>query len=580
MSACAGSAPHLRHSLRAGIRLLTPLSALLIVATTHAAGTSDLRSARIHYALEGRADGAYARGTIVIAPGVRAGTRMRVMLQQREARNGRVRWRDRARVTVRLHRRTARFVVRWRRPPAGRVVFLRISVYAGRRLVGRSATNPVRAGDPGTVFYSGEGDAGAGDVGDNVIRLVASFGFLGLGPHYDGRWTSSVQCDPSSATPSRASIGSEPITELAGFSLGRLGPIYFLRKPPAWAAQIDYVLLLDPGSSSDMQPCDPKPSIAPATALAGWLARRATNQLVIIAGPATLSDNYAGLDQRYLSALAPDQRRQVLICYKTSPAHPAFLESQNGGFGWMVGAPPPATCPSGTHERRWSIPGGGGGSTSPPTRTGTSTPPPAPLPAGEFYVQNADGGIYWRSAPDWNAAEASPGNGFYSGTVIKPTCHAIGAANVPGSTDAMWEQASRVSGPGSGSGWINEHFIADNQPINQPSPGVPACQSASPPPPPPQTWSEQETPNHPVNTFTNYHNASGMGPAIAAGLWVQVSCKAYDPTIQSVNPDGYWYRIASAPWSNAYYSPANTFMNGDPYGGPYTHNTDFAVPNC
>ncbi len=147
----------------------------------------------------------------------------------------------------------------------------------------------------------------------------------------------------------------------------------------------------------------------------------------------------------------------------------------------------------------------------------------------------------------------------------------------------MWEQASWVSGSGSGSGWVNEHFIADNQPINQPSPGVPACSSSAPPPPlppPPRTWPEQETPNHPVNTFTNYHNASGIGPQIAAGQWVQVSCKVYDPTIQSVNPDGYWYRIASSPWNNTYYSPANTFMNGDPYGGPYTHNTDFAVPNC
>jgi hypothetical protein len=71
-----------------------------------------------------------------------------------------------------------------------------------------------------------------------------------------------------------------------------------------------------------------------------------------------------------------------------------------------------------------------------------------------------------------------------------------------------------------------------------------------------------------------------MGQPIAAGQWVQVSCKVYDPTIASVNPDGYWYRIASAPWNNACYSPANTFMNGDPYGGPYTHNTDFSVANC
>ena len=117
-------------------------------------------------------------------------------------------------------------------------------------------------------------------------------------------------------------------------------------------------------------------------------------------------------------------------------------------------------------------------------------------------------------------------------------------------------------------------------PSNQPPTNQPPTNQPPNPPQLPPTWREQETPNHPVNTFTNYHNASGMGPAIAAGQWVDVSCKVYDPFIASVNPDGYWYRIASSPWNNAYYSPANTFMNGDPYGGPYTHNTDFAVPNC
>jgi len=215
----------------------------------------------------------------------------------------------------------------------------------------------------------------------------------------------------------------------------------------------------------------------------------------------------------------------------------------------------------------------------------TPTPTPAPLPAGEFYVMNAAGGVYWRSSPDWSTPEPTPGVGFYPGTAIKISCYRAGAANVPGSADSMWEQASWVSGPGSGSGWINEHFINDGAAVNQPSPGAMACPSAQPPPPPPpppppQTWSEQETPNHPVNTFTDYHNASGVGQPIAAGEWVQVSCKVYDPTIASVNPDGYWYRIATSPWNNAYYSPANTFMNGDPYGGPYTHNTDFNVPDC
>jgi hypothetical protein len=112
------------------------------------------------------------------------------------------------------------------------------------------------------------------------------------------------------------------------------------------------------------------------------------------------------------------------------------------------------------------------------------------------------------------------------------------------------------------------------------TPSIPASPPPPPPPPPPANHLEQETPNHPVNTFQNYHNASGMGPQIAAGQWVEVSCRVYDPTIASVNPDGYWYRIASSPWNNAYYAPANTFMNGDPYGGPYTHNTDFSVPLC
>jgi hypothetical protein len=92
-------------------------------------------------------------------------------------------------------------------------------------------------------------------------------------------------------------------------------------------------------------------------------------------------------------------------------------------------------------------------------------------------------------------------------------------------------------------------------------------------------YAEQEGHNG-VNTFTNYHNASGMGPRINPGQWVNVSCKVYDPYIQSVNPDGYWYRIADSPWNDQYYSPANTFMNGDPWGGPYTHNTDFNVPDC
>ncbi|MDQ2973181.1 MAG: hypothetical protein M3Q79_01700 [bacterium] len=83
-----------------------------------------------------------------------------------------------------------------------------------------------------------------------------------------------------------------------------------------------------------------------------------------------------------------------------------------------------------------------------------------------------------------------------------------------------------------------------------------------------------------ADTFSDPHTASGFGPRIDPWLWVDVSCKVHAPSIESVTPDGYWYRIASAPWNDSYYAPANTFMNGDPVGGPYTNFTDFAIPDC
>jgi hypothetical protein len=568
--------------------------AVLVGLLIASAGTGDAQSFRqqrsasaaavpVSIAVDGREHEVIAAGAIT-RQDVPQTRHLRVVLQNLTEKHGRWLWATRSSGRVADHGRVLKYLLRWARPPTNRPLMLRTVVLLGKHLLARSAATQVTAGDPGTVFYSGEGDAGAGDVGDNTTRLVASFGFLGLGPHFDGKWTGSHPCETSNAVTARASIGSEPITELAGFSLGRLGPIYFLRQRPAWISQISYILLLDPGTASEMTECEPRSQIAPAGALASWLASRTSNRLVIMAGPATLADNYSGLDRYYLRGLQATEQRQVLICHTGSPSHDAFLENQLGGYGWMVSAPVPTTCPHGTSERSgWRSPlPPGSPSPPPPSPTAPPTAPPSNLPAGEFAVMNASGGIYWRSSSDWNTPEATPGNGFYPGTVVAVSCYERGTANVPGSADEMWEQATWVSGPGSGDGWINEHFVDDAAPINQPSPGIGPCTapSPSPPPPPPETWLEQETPNHPVNTFTNYHNASGMGPAIAAGQWVEVSCKVYDPTIVSVNPDGYWYRIASSPWSNSYYSPANTFMNGDPYGGPYTHNTDFSVPNC
>jgi hypothetical protein len=103
-----------------------------------------------------------------------------------------------------------------------------------------------------------------------------------------------------------------------------------------------------------------------------------------------------------------------------------------------------------------------------------------------YSVMNAPEGVYWRSEPNWAAAERIAGFGVYNGTIIEVHCYQSGTT-VEGSSDTMWEQATDVGGSGYGSGWLNEHFINDGQPINQPSPGVPPCGAAPAPPPPSPT---------------------------------------------------------------------------------------------
>ena len=162
------------------------------------------------------------------------------------------------------------------------------------------------------------------------------------------------------------------------------------------------------------------------------------------------------------------------------------------------------------------------------------------------------------------------------------------SASSPGVGGAATSTATPTAG-------TNTSGMPTPRPTNTPLPGATATPTATPTPigptatptptptatstPAPTTHAEQEG-HYGANTFTNPYNASGMGTKIPAGTWVQVTCKVYAPAIQSANPDGYWYLIASSPWNNAYYAVANTFMNGDPWNGPYTHNTDFSVPNC
>jgi hypothetical protein len=84
-----------------------------------------------------------------------------------------------------------------------------------------------------------------------------------------------------------------------------------------------------------------------------------------------------------------------------------------------------------------------------------------------------------------------------------------------------------------------------------------------------------------ASTYANPYTLSEPGEPVEPGQTVKVTCRVYAPEPPSVNPDGYWYRLASPPWNGQYYAPANSFWNGDiPGHRPYTHNTDKRVPVC
>jgi hypothetical protein len=123
-----------------------------------------------------------------------------------------------------------------------------------------------------------------------------------------------------------------------------------------------------------------------------------------------------------------------------------------------------------------------------------------------YEVMNAPEGVYWRSEPNWAAAERITGFGVYNGTIVEVHCYQSGTA-VEGSADTMWEQATDVGGRGYGSGWLNEHFVNDSQPINQPSPGVGPCN------PPPHEESPVEKPAEPVEE----HPGSSGGGSSSSG---------------------------------------------------------------
>jgi hypothetical protein len=97
----------------------------------------------------------------------------------------------------------------------------------------------------------------------------------------------------------------------------------------------------------------------------------------------------------------------------------------------------------------------------------------------------------------------------------------------------------------------------------------------------PSTGTPEEAGGAGARTYRNPRTLSQTGPSLSPYQRVEVACRVHAPTMRTVKPDGYWYRILSPPWNGNFYAPANSFMNGDSPGQTTNiHNTDFAVPVC
>ena len=112
----------------------------------------------------------------------------------------------------------------------------------------------------------------------------------------------------------------------------------------------------------------------------------------------------------------------------------------------------------------------------PPSSSSAPTPTQTPVPSNVKTVVNADGGIYWRSGPDWSFVVTDPGHGIYTGDRVNLNCFVNGGTVPPLNSNALWYFASIYSGRGIGQGYLNDHFLNTGLNVpNQVVPGVPAC---------------------------------------------------------------------------------------------------------
>ena len=388
------------------------------------------------------------------------------------------------------------------------------------------------------VFFTGLGAAGLADADRYATwELVADpSGTDWNGHHYDPFTTAG---EPRCQTGEADDFPADH-TRLVGYSVGRLGPVYFLLAARDRWSQIDTIYLLDPGPNGEMvEPgCDSRLPRRPADVLADWLSDSSGNRLVVIAAAATNADNQLGIDTHYLSSVRGSHlASQVYLCDAGDVPHESVVKKFMDFTDEAVG------CPPSTHEER--LP------TEPSVLTVDPTPAQPPLAVEPIPAQPP------------LAVEPIPAQPPLAVEPI-PTQPPLAVEPIPAQPPLPVEPLPTTP---------PTQPVQTAAPQTAPPPTVPP-QTLPPQTAPPTTMTRPTTwveiawgiPGSTVPLFSggpaaNVDGAFGPAATIPVGTQIIVDCRTYNQAIATSNNGGWWYHIADGQYAG-YWTAASVYENG------------------
>jgi hypothetical protein len=160
----------------------------------------------------------------------------------------------------------------------------------GGRPPATSTPQPAAVPSGGSVYYSPYGgDTITYHYGPgNKLRRSLTITSLATKTLYSGKWEPS-KGNKSMLDDFAAVVSNRRITTLSGWSVGRQGPVYYLRefqsKNPGGVAPIHYIVLFDPGAYGELTTDTYRSEISGN--FQKWLQSNGSNRLVIFAGATT-----------------------------------------------------------------------------------------------------------------------------------------------------------------------------------------------------------------------------------------------------------------------------------------------------